>query len=285
MLVPRNHRQTEQKKTAPWHLLFAVTCIDLAALSLINGTYNVLPGSIIQMLRGFKVICTAVLNKAVLGKNLKRYQLAGIALSCFGLVFAGSAGMVTIWGNGAANHPGLTVVALCVGMISQFMGSLQVVFEAKVMSQYTTPPLQLVGYEGVMGAPVGLSVIVLAYMLGYSNPVESFHKVTQSYYTAACLLMFLVAVTLFNLSGMFVTKYGSPVLRSMLEITRTAFIWGVEVVCAWNQFSAVQCGAFVFIALGTLLYGNFIKISVLQSPEPSKTQPLLEPVGECQNPK
>merc|ERR1719162_468082 len=160
------------------------------------------------MLRGFKVICTAFLSKAVLGKDLKRYQLAGIALSCFGLVFAGSASMNTIWGNGATNHPGHTVVALLVGMMSQFLGSLQVVFEAKVMAQYTTPPLQLVGYEGVMGTPVGLSVIVLAYMFGNSNPVESFHKVTQSYYTLACLLMFLFAVTAFNLSGMFVTKYG-----------------------------------------------------------------------------
>mmetsp|Transcript_1147 Transcript_1147/g.2327 ORF Transcript_1147/g.2327 Transcript_1147/m.2327 type:complete len:345 (-) Transcript_1147:84-1118(-) len=265
------------KPAAPFWVLVAVTSIDLGALSLINSTYNVLPGSIIQMLRGFKVIFTAILSKLVLGKTLESYQIAGIACSCVGLVLAGASSMKTSWNDakGAVHdHPAKVIFALSVGMASQFAGSCQVVFEAKVMKKYTVEPLKLTGYEGLIGTPIGCGIIYVAYMLGNFNPAQAVSEMVHDPHTAFLLLCFLIFVASFNLSGMFVTKYGSPVLRTMLEITRTAFIWMVEVMFAWNPFQSDQLFAFLAIATGTLLYGNFIKLSIFSRPKPA--DPLAE---------
>lgn len=269
--------ESETSKPAPAHILITVTCIDLLALSLINSTYNALPGSIIQTLRGFKIIFTAILSKLILGKTLVLYQYAGVALSCIGVVFAGASSMTSTWDGGAINHSQLTLMAFLLGTASQFVGSCQIVFEAKAMKSYHLPPLQLAGFEGVIGAPLGVAVIVISYMLGGNNPLDAFVALRGSTTGLGLLMCFMVTVSCFNLSGLIVTKHGSPVLRAMLEIMRTAVIWVVEVICQWNQFSIQQCIALIAITLGTLIYGNYIKIPFLQPAPVPKQGALSEP--------
>jgi len=253
---------------APTRVLVMVTCIDLLALSLINTTYNILPGSIIQMLRGCKVMFTCFLSKLILGKTQQWYQLLGVGMNFIGLLLTGLAGDRSEWDGGALSHPQAVVAAFAVGITSQLVGSFQFIYEAKTMKQYDVPALQLGGMEGIIGAPIGLLVLLTVNVMGREDTPSAIAQMGQSSSKAGLMLGFLVAVATFNLSGITVTKYGSPVLRAMLEIARTALIWAVEVTLGWNQFSTNQLGGYVITSIGTLIYSHVIVIPFLEPAKP-----------------
>mmetsp|Transcript_25338 Transcript_25338/g.43654 ORF Transcript_25338/g.43654 Transcript_25338/m.43654 type:complete len:96 (-) Transcript_25338:13-300(-) len=95
--------------------------------------------------------------------------------------------------------------------------------------------------------------------------MDALHTMAASRTIMALMVAFLFCVATFNLSGITMAKYGSPVLRAMLEIARTAFIWLVEVFNGWTSFSAVQFLAFGFTSLGTCIYGKMISMPCIVS--------------------
>mmetsp|Transcript_88498 Transcript_88498/g.253489 ORF Transcript_88498/g.253489 Transcript_88498/m.253489 type:complete len:449 (-) Transcript_88498:108-1454(-) len=247
---------------APFHVLLTVTVIDLAALSLVNTTYNQLPGSLIQLLRGCKVAFTCLLSRLILGQKFDGAKLTGVFMNIVGLWCVVGASGSSDWQGAAGSNVNR---ALAVGIISQLIGSLQFVYEKQTMDAYEMPPLLLAGMEGIIGTPIAFSVLVLANMFGVEDSMEALHTMAASRTIMALMVAFLFCVAIFNLSGITMAKYGSPVLRAMLEIARTAFIWLVEVCNGWTSFSAVQFLAFGFTSLGTCIYGKMISMPCIVS--------------------
>merc|ERR1712176_1536014 len=98
--------------------------------STINLTYNALPGSLIQMLRGCKVVFTCVLSKIILGASFDAPKIIGISLNFLGLVFIIASSKDCLWDADGAKNTTI-VQALCVGVFSQLIGSFQFIFEKK----------------------------------------------------------------------------------------------------------------------------------------------------------
>jgi len=269
--------ENESRPQATLGAILGVTSLDILALGLINTTYNVLPGSIIQMLRACKIIFTCVLSLLVLGKKQQPYHLLGVTLNIVGLLLAGLASVSSTYRN-ASEHPMLVWQALCVGILSQSVSSFGVVYEAKVMSQYDISPLLLTGSQGAIGMPLCIAILLAGHFTGLSSALSD----VRALHTTALLglfCLFLLSAGAFNFAGITVTRHSSPVLRTMLEIARMAIIWLVEVMLGWQQINPLELGGFVLTTFGALIYGRGIVIPLL---EPARSGPYeLVPTGDA----
>jgi hypothetical protein len=255
---------TNKKPMAPFRLLVMVTLIDLAALSTINFTYNALPGSLIQMLRGCKVAFTCILSKIILGTSFDAPKLVGIAMNFVGLLFVIVSSTDSMWDADGARKP-MVLQALCIGVVSQLIGSFQFIFEKKTMESYDVPPLLLASYEGMIGLPVACVTLVIANMVGYEDTIVALQEIDSTAVIRGLMILFLFAVATFNLAGISVAKHGSPVLRALLEIMRTAVIWTLEVARGWLRFETTELFAYLLTSTGTLIYGKQIPLPCIRA--------------------
>merc|ERR1719215_814235 len=120
------------------------------------------------------------------------------------------------------------------------------------------PPLLLAGYEGVIGTPVGLIALLIANLTGFEDTPTALQQMDSSHAILSLMVLFLFAVATFNLAGISVAKHGSPVLRALMEIMRTACIWTLEVAKGWMKFNPTELCAYALPSPGTLIYGKQI---------------------------
>jgi hypothetical protein len=86
------------------------------------------------------------------------------------------------------------------------------------------------------------------------------------------VLLYVFSVFTYNMSGMLVTYALSAVHRTMLEASRTAVIWMVDLVIhywicpsssfgeVWTSWSWLQLLGFAFLILGQSVYSELIKL-------------------------
>jgi len=242
--------------------LLLITLFNLTALSLINAIYNVLPGSLIQLLRGVKVALTCLLSKLVLGTSSDNAKLLGVGMNMVGLVFVVVSSYGSVRGPEAGDQRKLWV-ALGLGMLSQLVGSCQSIYEKRTMDTYSISPVLLTGMEGIIGTPIAFCMLLVANFLGLEDTLQALQQMAGSSSVTWLMVALLICLGTFNLSGISVTKFGSPVLRALLEIGRTACIWLIEVTWGWLHFQPSQLVAYMLTSFGTLVYGKFIRIPCL----------------------
>merc|ERR1712039_1055109 len=169
-----------------------------------------------------------------------------------GLLFIVISSKGCMWDAGEAQMSMITQ-ALCIGVVSQLIGSFQFIFEKKTMESYDVPPLLLASYEGMIGLPVACLSLWFANMMGWEDTATVMQSIDTSSVVRGLMLVFLVAVATFNLSGITVAKHGSPVLRALMEIMRTACIWTLEVARGWIRFEITELVAYLLTSFGTLV--------------------------------
>ena len=84
---------------------------------------------------------------------------------------------------------------------------------------------------------------------------------------AATLIIDGAALMLYNVAGMRVTGHAGAVFRTVLETSRTLFVWLVDLALfyggagggtlgeSWSKWSFVQAAGFGVMVAGTLVYG------------------------------
>ena len=92
--------------------------------------------------------------------------------------------------------------------------------------------------------------------------------ITHSSVIACVLLVDAAALLLYNVSGMCVTGHLGAVFRTVLETTRTLFVWLVDLLLfytplgmgklgeSWSVYSWIQAAGFVVLVAGTVVYGQ-----------------------------
>merc|ERR1719235_736847 len=137
--------------------IFAVACLfDWTATTLVNMAYVCIPASVVQMTRGAIVIFTCLLSVLFLGRRQHKYHITGVGLVALGITlvslstFSGAdpnAAMISGWTK-------MFGISLCLG--AQIFQASMLVYEEKIMSKYTVPPLFVVGMEGTFGIIFGV---------------------------------------------------------------------------------------------------------------------------------
>eukprot|EP00884_Botryococcus_braunii_P001948 jgi/Botrbrau1/11754/Bobra.0195s0079.1 len=277
--------------------------------------------SVSQMIAGSCIIFTALLAVLVIKCRLNWLHLAGITLCMLGTMVVS---LVSIWfpahkvaptGNGllrtfwealgaAPHHFQSWEMALGVSLtlLSQVVLALRLILEEIIVSESNLHPLELMGYEGFLGslqiAAVGLP---LAYVLPGDDPGGRRENTWDSLVMLAHSLPlslvnggFFLSVVGLNVFGLYVTQTLGSVFRAVLLTTRTASVWGVNVLLyklhvgggavgepwLWPA-SPLQLAGFLLILAGTLLYAQgsseeaLVKITIEDVTEgPQEEEPI-----------
>jgi len=264
--------------------IFAFACLfDWTATTLVNMAYMCLPASIIQMTRGAIVIFTCFLSVFFLGRRQYRYHLAGVGLVAVGITLvslstfmnpAHSTAVPTV--DTISNSVKLFGIGLC--LTAQIFQASMIVYEEKIMSKYTVPPLLVVGMEGTFGIIFGVILLSILNFMHYENTPGAIYQIGHSKPLMMAVIGSIFSIAFFNFSGVTVTQKASAVARSTIDVSRTIIIWAVELSMGWNSFNLLQLVGFFVLAIGTMLYNRLITFQVLDvdTPEAAELAALLK---------
>lgn len=256
--------------------VFMISCtLGFVTDVFVNMAYFGIAGSAIQMLRGGKVVLTALLSVAFLGKRLRVYQIFGATAVVFGIALVGMSTSMRLGGAPAAAAVPWKAIGFCVaGELTQ---SVLWVYQESVLKTYDIAPLQLVGIEGSMGIVVGSIAVGLAHHpFGIENVHEAVHQLSHSLPLMICVASLLVSMALFNFSGVGVTKKGGAVHRSIIDVSRSVVIWMVELSVSWHVFTRTQFVGFAVLAFGALVYNHIIVVPALDQVDAEETIPVMQ---------
>lgn len=250
--------------------LFGTTCTYVGLF------YN--SPSVWQMFRGAMVIFATVFSVLGLKRPFSQLKAFGIFIVTVALTIVGTSNMLSDSSDQEADFH-LRLFGMGMILLGMFLQGGQVVVEELLMKDLQAPPMLVVGMEGVWGCVI---MLVLVFPIVGRIPGSDYGGVQESLANDAYMVehspelqrvigIYLVSVLTFNIAGMMVTYQLSAVHRTLLEASRTAVIWAIDLYFfyyvpsmhsfgeAWNKWSYVQLIGFVLLVLGQATYGELIK--------------------------
>jgi drug/metabolite transporter (DMT)-like permease len=264
----------------------AILDLLATALCFVGILYN--SASVFQMLRGSMIIFSALLSVLFLRKRLHAYHWAGVGLCCLAIVVVGYSNMMaTSSSSTPSDIPQSKVVfGMALIVLGQVIQASQVVLEEKLLRGYSIEPFQIVGMEGVWGSLAMLLVFFPALYLipgsdaggAQENLYDTIVMMQNNKNLQYLVLLYVFSVFTYNMSGMLVTYALSAVHRTMLEASRTAVIWLIDLVIhyyicpsssfgeTWSSWSWLQLLGFGILILGQSVYSELVQIPGLYYP-------------------
>ncbi|PVU93417.1 hypothetical protein BB559_003286 [Furculomyces boomerangus] len=247
-------------------LMWIPTMCDIVASTLLNLGLIFVSASVYQMLRGSLVIFAGFFSVKFLGHTLGRSQWISLFMIMVGVSIVGISSVVS---SGDTSIGGRTreetIFGVCIILLAQVFGAAHIIAEEKVLNHYNLKPLRGVGLEGTFGCiTVGLMIPILHYTIGYKNP-GGFFDATAGYgqimgnpslFRLCIYIMF--CISMFNWSGLSITKAISATSRSTIDSTRTMFIWFISLGLGWESFSFLQVIGFAILVYGTFIYNKVV---------------------------
>jgi len=205
---------------------------------------------------------------------------------------------VCIVSAAALFDPSQTNVLLGISFINLgcFIMACQLTLEEAVMSgddededAEPCPPLVVVGMEGFWGSVIMLTVIYpITYLIpgndhgSYENFYESCIGLVNNPNLLRCSMVYVCAITTYNVSAIFITSLLESVWRSILENFRPIAVWGTDLALfyfvssgafgeAWlGGASWLQVFGLFMLLTGTATYNGSLRFPCLDYP-PSPT--------------
>jgi hypothetical protein len=234
---------------------------------------------------GSAIIFVAILKQFVLGHPLQRFKWIGIGYNVISIVLVGLTAMLSASGGSSAEavpvaegefqqNPLLGVFLILCGA---FVQSLQYAFEERVMTDVgseempPTPPLLLIGMEGLWGTVICIFLLYPLAMYIPGNDHGCFENFHNTYYMIThntaiwhIFLVYFFSVFLYNMLAVLVTFVLDSVWHAILDNFRPITVWGLDLFIyyaitksfgeAWSSsWSWVQ-----LLGMGILLYGTGI---------------------------
>ncbi|KAK1936643.1 Solute carrier family 35 member F6 [Phytophthora citrophthora] len=204
--------------------------LDLLQTVLSNVGLLWISSSVYQMARGSIIIFSAFFSVRLMGKKLYGYHYASIWIVMLAVALVGYAGV--------GHHPNSTaaddtdtfnaVLGLFFIIAAQILCALQIVVEEHMMLALNVSPMLLVGLEGLWGLVfyvILVPVLTLTPATGsafattwHEDFIDSFVQVKNSPTLIVLILAYIVAVGTLNVTGNYVTKHLSAVMRSITEV-------------------------------------------------------------------
>ncbi|KAI9908761.1 hypothetical protein PsorP6_016662 [Peronosclerospora sorghi] len=259
--------------------------LDLLQTVLSNVALLWIPSSVYQMTRGSIIIFSAIFSVKLMGKKLYGYHYASISLVMLAVALVGYAG-VGYQKNDSTTSPFRAILALGFIFVAQIMCALQIVVEEHMMLALNVSPMLLVAFEGLWGLVFYVLLVPILTLtpatgsafarIWHEDFVDSFVQVKNSPTLMVLIIVYIVAVGTLNVTGNYVTKHLSAVMRSFTETLRTLGVWMVSLFLfyvmqwrgpvspgeQWTSYSWLELGGFVLMVYGTLAYKKLICLPV-----------------------
>jgi len=259
--------------------------LDLVATGLCFIGLLTVPASVSQLMRASMIIFSAILSVTFLKRKLLGYHWFGVFLCTLAIALVGYANMMaadTSSGPVDPHRPSQSMVLFGMALIvlGQIVQASQVVFEEKLLRGYSIEPFHIVGMEGCVGS---IAMILVVFPILYlvpgndagntaENLLDTYAMLQNSKSLQYLVLLYVFSVFTYNMSGMLVTYALSAVHRTMLEASRTAVIWIIDLVIhywiapsssygeVWTVWSWLQLVGFGVLILGQSVYSEIVKI-------------------------
>lgn len=226
--------------------------------------------STFQMLRGSVIIFVALFSIIFLGRRLLSREWYGIVMLFVGLLTVGFSDYWEKKHNSSAeksvddNSMQQMIMGDVIIVLAQIIVALQMVYQEKFVARFNIPALQAVGWEGFFGF---LTTLILLWPLNYAYiPWENNQKLSDvplavkqikgDWRILALIFASIFSISIFNFTGLSVTKEISATTRMVLDSLRTVLIWAFEMCMGWKGFQSLQLIGFIFLLFGTCLYNN-----------------------------
>jgi len=270
--APRTSVSSDPANRPHLGVFVILTLFDLSA-STLNGVGLIwVSASANQMLRGSMIFFTGVFSVLIFRKNLKKMQWVGIGIVMLGLILVGATGMLRPSSDKTPPASDVFVGILLV-LSGSALNSLQNVFEEKLLKGASVDPLDVVGWEGVIGTVLSIFImlpIVQAIPGSDSGSVENTRDTLMMLTGNAALtivtLGYSIALALMNFYSQVVTKVMTAVHRMLISTCRVVLVWIIDLLIYYaipggedygevlDVYSTLQFAGFLLLVAGTAVY-------------------------------
>ena len=230
-----------------------------------------LPISIVLVLKGSRVVFSALLSKVMLNRRLFAYHWCGVVLCMVGLVIASVSSILNQF-----NLRSHLAVGICLCLTGEFLRSVRMVSEERLMKTYLYHPVAVIGLEGVVGTILSVPLLLIVDAIpgddngSYESWENTVYMLAHSTLATVLVVLLPLWINALYLSGVFVTKMLSAVHNALVTVLTVAVVWGMELIIyycvdsqyglGWGKYSVLQLIGFGFILLSTLLYDSTLRI-------------------------
>lgn len=274
-----------------WFILAAPACTDMLGtmFAMIGLLYVTV--SVYQLVRCFVIVFVAVLKVTVLKSKLYGYNWTGVIMNAMAVVCV-SASALCDPDVGPDALFGITCIIFGCGVMAT-----QLVIEEKVMAgdvyMPETPPLVVVGMEGVWGSLIMFLVIYpIAFLMpgsdhgSYENLYESWIGLYNNKDLFRVAFGYVAAITTYNVAAIFVTKLLEAVWRSILENFRPIAVWGADLALfylftggafgeSWTKSSWLEFTGLLVLLLGTATYNGNVRFPCFDYSHLDEQEPVM----------
>ena len=246
---------------------------DLGATALCMMGLRYLDVSVYQLLRGSGIIFVAIMKHNLLGNHLYHFQWLGVLYNVLSVILVG---LTAIFSEESLNKGTYDSSHALWGILfvltGAFVQALQYVLEEKVMTMdVPSPPLLLIGMEGLWGTVLSILVVFpIAYILpgddhgSYEDPFNTWHMIVNTPSIQYMFVVYFVAIFSYNLFAVLVTFMLNSIWHAILDNFRPITVWLVDMVIyyflstafgePWTKWSYLQLVGMAVLLFGTAIY-------------------------------
>lgn len=253
---------------------------DAIATILMNVALLFIPVSIWQMLRGSIIVFTAFLTICFRKRKLYRYEVIGMSLVILAIVILGCVALVSS-DNSEVKNAWVVILAVVLVIISQGIQAIQTIIEEVFLHDSTYPPMLLVAWEGFWGFVYCTFIFIpIAQFLPktwpegfYEDSIDTFVMINNNKLLIIWSILYAVAITFFNIFGMYITDVTNALTRNVIDPMRTLLLWVLSLLIYYiispdfgeklTWWSILQLFGFFIMTVGVFCYNGAFKIRCL----------------------
>jgi len=299
-----------------WALLIPATC-DMVASYLMGVGLLWISSSIWQMLRGSILIFTAIFKVTYRKKKLFPAEIFGLIAVICALVIVGVSSFFTPGevvvedsssllssdesssGSSSQQPESVWFVVAGISLVvaAQAIQAFQTILEEKFLHDLSAPETLIVGMEGLYGFLLCSCITMpIAYFLPvpeetgfHEDTLDSFVMLGNNMVLLGVVILYVVVILVFNLSGMMITQVTDAMTRNIMEPIRTFLVWAFMVFACLvfktigeriNLWSLLQLSGFIVLTFGVLVYNDVIHMKCLHGAPAEEQKPEGNPDDE-----
>ena len=278
-----NKEENKNKKKINIFQLSIPPLFDFIGSTLMTFGLIFLSGSIFQMFRGSLIIITFIFSLFYMKNKHNINHYIGISLTVLGLILIGYSAFISSKDKLYNN----SILGILLILFAQFFAAFQYIYEENIMKNYICHPMKCIGYEGFFGTIISTILIFIFYFIKCTKGkriTEQFcniddsgiYRVENIFFSIKQILnntiliilitLYCFGITIYNITGISITKYTTATTRAVVDTLRTVVIWFYFLI-PFNQgnvrekFNLIQFTGFILLIIGNLIYNEIIGIN------------------------
>ena len=244
---------------------------------------TMLPGGINNMIKGvLLILITFLLSKFYLKHKYNLDQYISFIISIIGFILVGISTILQEKeknGNESETNIGLMIADIILAIVCVCFRSLKFCIEEYYMRKYSFHPFLFIGTEGLFGFIFSIFLCIIFYFIKcgsdpsdflqklctkdgngiwrIENAIFAFQQIFDNKNILLYIIFLIISISVFNIVGISINKFGGAMSRSIVENTRAFFIW-IFFVIPWVEEELRESFDLLRLIGLILIFGNLL---------------------------